>query len=59
VPSRTTGAQVRVPAATGFEKALASRLIVRAGLTKAFGVNDYGIAVAILPAGSVSIPIGR
>ena len=59
MPSRTAGAQVRDPAAIGFEKALASRLIVRAELTTAFGVNDYGIAVAILPAGSVSIPIGR
>ena len=36
-------------AAIGFEKALASRLIVRAELTTAFGVNDYGIAIAMVP----------
>jgi hypothetical protein len=46
-------------AAIGLEKALASRLIVRAELTTAFGVNDYGIAIAMVPAVSVSIPIGR
>jgi len=48
------------PTATiGFEKALASHLAVRAELTTAFGVNDYGVAVALLPAVSVSIPFGR
>jgi len=46
-------------AAVGFEKVLASHLMVRAELTTAFGINDYGIAVAFLPAASVSIPIGR
>jgi hypothetical protein len=46
-------------AAAGFEKVLASRLIVRAELTAAFAINDYGVAVAFLPAASVSIPIGR
>ena len=48
------------PTATiGFEKTLAPHLAVRAELTAAFGVNDYGVAVALLPAVSVSIPIGR
>jgi len=46
-------------AAIGFEKVLASRLIVRAELTTAYAINDYGVAVAFLPAASVSIPIGR
>jgi hypothetical protein len=43
----------------GFEKVLASHLAVRVELTTAFGINDYGIAAAFLPAASVSIPIGR
>lgn len=46
-------------ASVGFEKVLASRLIVRAELTTAFAINDYGVAVAFLPSASVSIPIGR
>lgn len=41
------------------QEVLASHLAVRAELTTAFGINDYGIAVAFLPAASVSIPIGR
>jgi hypothetical protein len=32
---------------------------IRAEVTSAFGINDYGVAVALLPAVSVSIPIGR
>jgi hypothetical protein len=48
------------PTATiGFEKVLSSHLAVRAELTTAFGVNDYGVGVALLPAVSVSIPFGR
>jgi hypothetical protein len=43
----------------GFEKILASHLAMRAELTVAFGVNDYGLAAAVLPAVSLSIPIGR
>jgi hypothetical protein len=46
-------------ASVGFEKILASHLCVRAELTAAFGTNDYGVAVALLPAVSVSIPFGR
>jgi hypothetical protein len=46
-------------AAIGFEKVVAPFLAVRAELTAAFGVNDDGIAVALLPAVSVSVPIGR
>jgi hypothetical protein len=46
-------------ASLGVEKILASHLAVRAELTAGFGVNDYGLAVAFLPAVSVSIPIGR
>jgi hypothetical protein len=43
----------------GFEKVLAPHLLVRAELTTAFGINDYGIAAAFLPAASVSIPFGH
>jgi hypothetical protein len=46
-------------ASVGFEKTLASHIALRLELTTAFGINDYGIAVAFLPAASVSIPIGR
>jgi len=46
-------------AGIGFETIVASHLAVRAELTAAFAVNDYGLAVAFLPAVSVSIPIGR
>lgn len=46
-------------ASAGFEKVVAPHLAVRAELTAAFGINDYGIAVALLPAVSVSIPIGH
>jgi hypothetical protein len=46
-------------AAIGFEKVLSPHLIVRGELTAAFGINDYGVAVAFVPAASVSIPIGR
>lgn len=46
-------------ASFGVEKVLASHLALRAELSAAFGINDYGIAVALLPAISVSIPIGH
>ena len=46
-------------ASIGVEKVLASRLAFRMELTVAFGVNDYGVAAAFLPAVSVSIPLGR
>jgi hypothetical protein len=46
-------------AGVGFEKILASHVAVRAEVTAAFGINDYGVAVALLPAVSVSIPFGR
>jgi hypothetical protein len=46
-------------AAIGFQKVLRLHLAVRVELTAAFGSNDYGIAVAFVPAASVSIPIGR
>jgi hypothetical protein len=46
-------------ASVGFEKVLASHLAVRAELTTAFGVNEYGVAAAFVPGVSVSIPIGR
>lgn len=46
-------------AAVGFEKALSSRLILRAELTTAYAVNDYGVVVSYVPAASVSIPLGR
>jgi hypothetical protein len=51
--------QFMVDTRVGFEKILASHLCVRAELTAAFGTNDYGVAVALLPAVSVSIPFGR
>jgi hypothetical protein len=46
-------------ASAGVEKVLASHLALRAELTAAFGVNDYGIAVAFVPSVSASVPIGR
>jgi hypothetical protein len=46
-------------AAVGFEKVLASRLMVRVELTTAYAINDYGVVVVFVPAASVSIPIGR
>jgi hypothetical protein len=46
-------------AGVGFEKILASHVAVRVEVTAAFGINDYGVAVALLPAVSVSIPFGR
>lgn len=45
-------------ASVGLEKVLASHLAVRAEVTAAFGINDYGIAVALVPGVSVSVPIG-
>jgi hypothetical protein len=48
------------PTATiGVEKVLASRLILRAELTTAYAVSDYGVVVSYVPAVSVSIPLGR
>ena len=48
------------PTATiGLGKVVSPHLAIRVELTAAFGINDYGIAVAFVPAASVSIPIGR
>lgn len=59
----TSGFNISAPwyptAAIGFEKIVSPHLKVRAELTTAFGLNDYGIAMAFLPAASISIPIGR
>jgi len=46
-------------ASIGVEKVVASRLAIRLDLTVGFGINDYGVAAAFLPAASVSIPLGR
>lgn len=46
-------------AGAGIEKVLDEHLAIRADLTAAFGVNDYGIAVTLVPAVSVSVPLGR
>jgi hypothetical protein len=53
------GAPIYPTATIGFEKVVASHLSIRAELGTAFGINDYGISMAFLPALSVSIPIGR
>jgi hypothetical protein len=48
------------PTATiGCDAVRAAHLAVRVELTAAFGINDYGVAVAFAPAVSVSVPIGR
>jgi hypothetical protein len=48
------------PTATiGCDAVRAAHLAVRVELTAAFGINDYGVAVAFVPAVSVSVPIGR
>jgi hypothetical protein len=46
-------------ASVGIERIVLPHLAVRAELTAAFGINEYGIAVAMVPAVSVSVPIGR
>ena len=46
-------------ASAGVEQVLASHLALRAELTAAFGINDYGIAVALAPSVSASVSIGR
>jgi hypothetical protein len=46
-------------AAVGLEKALSPHLAIRVELTAAFGINDYGVAVALVPAVGLSFPLGR
>ena len=55
----SVSAPIYPTASVGFEKILAPHLAVRGELTAGFGINDYGIAVSLLPSVSVSIPIGR
>lgn len=43
----------------GFEKVVAAHLAIRAELTVAFAINDYGVTAALLPAFSVSLPMGH
>jgi hypothetical protein len=43
----------------GVQKTLGEHLAVRADITAAFGISDYGIETMILPTIGVSIPIGR
>lgn len=53
------GAPIYPTVGFGVERILTSHLALRAELGVAFGVSDYGIAVAWLPTVGVSIPIGR
>jgi hypothetical protein len=55
----SVGAPYYPTASVGVEKILASRVALRAELTTAFAINDYGISVAFFPAVSLSVPIGR
>jgi hypothetical protein len=53
------GAPIYPTATFGVEVPVASHLAIRAELGTAFGINDYGISMAFLPAVSVCVPIGR